>query len=695
MNTPPLLAGSTLVFWGVLTGNWIAGLLMAVGIESLRFLKIKINFKESEVLQILNITILLFLGLLVLTFTSNEGVSAMGDFFSDAPLYERTKALDRGASAVFEFLKILPVVFFPLMFAQQISVNPDWNIKGIDSKWIRRIERRFSDSDFFKKGFNIYYFYIVVCLISASAVKTERYEFFAGAIVICIWMSWYLKPVKMLVSLWYKSVILFCIAVVSIGFGTLKLVGIVREFQFQLFSRPLNRVSEINESRTAIGSIGRIKMSGKIVLRVQSPPGQAPPSLLREACYNIFKSPSWYADRSVFVSVYPETNETSWVLSRAVSPEQSVTVSKYLKGGAGLLPVANGTVALDNLKVYQMETNNYGVVRVSFGQGLVIYDVKYSTNFAIDSPPNNFDLVVPQQEEFALSAIVDELKLNGMSPADAAYTVESYFQKNYRYSTYLRRALNRGTNDTPLSYFLLKSKTGHCEYFATAGTLLLRKAGIPTRYVVGYSIQESAGEGRFIVRERHSHAWFIYYDSGSGVWRECDPTPPGWSLQESFAAPLWEPISDFFSNLWFNFSKLRWGYMNLRRYIIGILVVAIGILIGRVIYSGIQQRKKEKGSAILDKDGLFLNKTSAFYKIERLMREYGYGRKQYETMLAWVQRVRPVISQVAPQIEDLIKLHYRFRFDPAGLTDEQIKQYEVTVEECATRVGEYFKQNHR
>ena len=39
-----------------------------------------------------------------------------------------------------------------------------------------------------------------------------------------------------------------------------------------------------------------------------------------------------------------------------------------------------------------------------------------------------------------------------------------------------------------VKYFLLQQKKGFCEHFATAGTLLMRELGIPSRYVGGYKI---------------------------------------------------------------------------------------------------------------------------------------------------------------------------------------------------------------
>jgi transglutaminase-like putative cysteine protease len=51
----------------------------------------------------------------------------------------------------------------------------------------------------------------------------------------------------------------------------------------------------------------------------------------------------------------------------------------------------------------------------------------------------------------------------------------------------------RFTNETPLARFLLRTRSGHCEYFATATVLLLRQLGIPARYAVGYAVHEASG----------------------------------------------------------------------------------------------------------------------------------------------------------------------------------------------------------
>ena len=72
-------------------------------------------------------------------------------------------------------------------------------------------------------------------------------------------------------------------------------------------------------------------------------------------------------------------------------------------------------------------------------------------------------------------------------------------------------------------WFLTDSDTGYCVHFASAATGLLRAAGVPARYVEGYTLQVSSPE-ETVVREEMAHAWVEYYVGGLG-WVILDPTP--------------------------------------------------------------------------------------------------------------------------------------------------------------------------
>ena len=96
----------------------------------------------------------------------------------------------------------------------------------------------------------------------------------------------------------------------------------------------------------------------------------------------------------------------------------------------------------------------------------------------------------------------------------------------------------------PIEDFVTKHPLGHCEYYATALTLMLRSQGIPARMVVGFRCDEwNALGGFYQVRQLHAHTWVEAYLEPSqlppelmhgkgywgwqrrGGWLRLDPTP--------------------------------------------------------------------------------------------------------------------------------------------------------------------------
>jgi transglutaminase-like putative cysteine protease len=104
-----------------------------------------------------------------------------------------------------------------------------------------------------------------------------------------------------------------------------------------------------------------------------------------------------------------------------------------------------------------------------------------------------------------------------------------------RYTTDLKR---ENTRVDPIEDFLFYSKAGHCERFATALVLMLRSQGIPAAFVLGFKGCEHTGDGRYVVKQEHAHAWVeaLVPVPGTPVpvgdprgrtyhWLSLDPTP--------------------------------------------------------------------------------------------------------------------------------------------------------------------------
>lgn len=97
---------------------------------------------------------------------------------------------------------------------------------------------------------------------------------------------------------------------------------------------------------------------------------------------------------------------------------------------------------------------------------------------------------------------------------------------NYEYSLNLD-AVPEG--EDPIEYFLYKSGKGYCVHFASAAVQLLRRSGVPARYVSGYHVDvkafhESEGGYTASVKDRDAHAWAEIYLRDIG-WIPVDATP--------------------------------------------------------------------------------------------------------------------------------------------------------------------------
>ena len=81
------------------------------------------------------------------------------------------------------------------------------------------------------------------------------------------------------------------------------------------------------------------------------------------------------------------------------------------------------------------------------------------------------------------------------------------------------------TGDDPIAGFLFEQRRGHCEYFASAMTVMLRTLGIPSRIVNGFLPGEFNDISElYVVRASDAHSWVEAYFPTLG-WIPFDPTP--------------------------------------------------------------------------------------------------------------------------------------------------------------------------
>ena len=144
--------------------------------------------------------------------------------------------------------------------------------------------------------------------------------------------------------------------------------------------------------------------------------------------------------------------------------------------------------------------------------------------------------------------LAKQITTRAQTPFDKTIALENYLRSHYAYSL----NLTGKPGDDPLAHFLFETRSGHCEYFASAMAIMLRTLDIPTREVNGFLPGEYNDLGEdYIVRASDAHSWVEVYFPGTG-WMTFDPTPPGA-----------EDVGGFFSRLgqymdWFELSWNEW-----------------------------------------------------------------------------------------------------------------------------------------
>jgi hypothetical protein len=130
-------------------------------------------------------------------------------------------------------------------------------------------------------------------------------------------------------------------------------------------------------------------------------------------------------------------------------------------------------------------------------------------------------LQLPAQLDKRILPLAQSVTARSANSYDRAVAIENYLHTGYTYTL----DLTGKPDKDPLANFLFKTRAGHCEYFASAMTIMLRTIGIPSREVNGFlpgEYNDLAGD--YIVRASDAHSWVETYFPGTG-WVTFDPTP--------------------------------------------------------------------------------------------------------------------------------------------------------------------------
>ena len=291
---------------------------------------------------------------------------------------------------------------------------------------------------------------------------------------------------------------------------------------------PSREISGLSD-RVTLDSIGRIRTSRQVALRIQF---EDPERYLdreggsmrfKAATFDRYLDNRWEKSKRSETLYNPDPQNLVFELADEPSAQWAQIWLQPLDTRSLVLPVETGRVEIEQSRLYLGRGGALSLPRrphrvVTYRVGLA------EQNLPLAPPPAEGDPVLdPAGVTPAMADLARGVMEHGESVRERVERLAEHLQTRYSYTLDF---VGRST-EAPIQDFLFRSKSGHCEYFATSMVLLLRSQGIPSRLATGFLGAESNFlQGYFVVRQENAHAWVEAYLEDEGRWEIYDPTPP-------------------------------------------------------------------------------------------------------------------------------------------------------------------------
>jgi len=658
---PPFFLAAVLLFWANQTGLWLFAIPMAVLVEVPRYTDLRWSFSDQEISRITDLTTVVWIIAGIYLFSQSS------------------------AKGLFILLSWSPILFFCLLAAQLYRHQGALPLSSLmlslrgkkQNVMLQRLQR---------KKLDLRYPYTLLCLL-ASSVNNDDY-FFYGIVILTAWALSAVRSRRYSWRVWF-SVLGLCVCLGYAGQWSLRQMQLELEALAIQWLDSLWQERDPYQNQTALGSIGQLKLSNKVVMRVQA----NQPLLLREASYDSYNHQTWRS-RRVHFSIMPTNSQSGlWQLhaNRQNLPTDRVNIERNLIEGKATLALPAGTIKVQAPSGVEIQQNRYDhAVTLINGPTLLSYQADFLIGAEIDKLPSKREhlLDLPRVEKAYIQQLATQLGL--LSPTlsydQKRQRIAQFFEQDFKYSLDLSET---PAKFTALRYFLQESQRGHCEYFASATVLLLRAAGIPSRYAVGYSVQEySPLEQSYVVRKRHAHAWALSYHQGQ--WQVLDTTPADWYEQESANMPWWLNVYDLFS--WLHHQYQRWRWLSAQQQQESgwswQMTVLLSLLLLWLCWH-LQQRQRSR-KMLPQAEISYYDSGSPFTPVMQQLSTAYHAPTPYQTLHKWLAEIHQQATWSAKQhqnLHDLLRWHQRYRFDPHGLESDQYQFFKQQVESYLQHYG--------
>lgn len=670
LDCPRYLIGFAVLFWGVMFQQELVALGLCLVFEGYNFVQTRWNFTFSNYVKAwhLSVIIAVLIGFL---------------YWLDGTKFQEMRV-------VFGWL---PVILGPLLFCQRYGESDTMPLSTFS------ILARYRLKADIKEGrpirpimINVASPFFAVVILSAGLYRRPAnfYDLFTydvsqvygiGTLVLLGFFIFLVGKEK------GRGIIAFGLVYIMMffaGFGILKGLDKLEE-RYRGGRVEMADDIDMHESHTSIGDLGKIKLSKRVKWRMWVPLGQKIPKRVPFTIYNIYQGGSWNVSYTSItrkrlqydtatkvrgeegdVEYFGGTTQEALALKKARAYKFLSTLEH--NRGEAMMPHLPGYFAYGGLIGIEssMEKTPLGSVQIANPEATLHCYLwnEDSERFHYSQPTEAFDKMIPSLDQRTLVQVVDSLGLRGMPPKEMIETLRAHFKNNFEYSQHLDITDDRGMDGrlkkSALSIFLTESKKGHCEYFASAATLILREAGLYTRYVNGYAVRDSERDGdAYLLRGTQAHSWTnVWIDN---KWVEVDLTPSSWTNQDYIGKPsMMEKLADWWKLMLEDFQLWRSDPTNgkiVNNSIIGIIIAMVLWVFLRLWFA--KNKKKEVGFATRSA----LPKWKIIKRFDEWCKKQVGPRPLGMPYGQWVGQLREIIPEKQTSVENFIKAYNEVRFN--------------------------------
>ncbi|MFC5049543.1 transglutaminase family protein [Rubritalea spongiae] len=671
IKPPCLLTGGAVLFWGVSTGNYFVALLLAFFLEAYRVVKVRWDFDENAHVKAFQFSILLMALWVALSWIEDEG--RMGTL---------------------NVIRWLPLIAFPIEFVQRYGKLDKMNLNAFFYFSRRRMAiDRSEGKEVHPIQVNSGYPYLFAVLAAAGSEK-ENADYYWY--VLCGFMLLALFSVLRQRGLSWGKALWLVPAVLLLSWGMQRTMSTTYAWAKARLDWGMLRSPSagfMNDWHSHLSDLGDVHLSPKIEWRLWA---DAPPNYLKVASFNNYNGGRWDYDYKAggfehldeaYLSSEPQIvagktgvdvtyfrPEDRELVRQGDALEVQIRGTVKHSQSSAVVPTVGGFYAITDILgpgVYA-EVSPVGALRLVNRDMLIDYTLWFDKSYSeLEAPPNEqIDLEIAADERLVIEELANELDLhNAESPEEVISRTVSYFMNNFEYAT---RFKNKGYDGarTKLDWFLNEVKKGHCEYYATAATLLLREAGIPARYCVGYAGVER-GRDCWNVRGTNAHAWTSAYVHGK--WVTVDATPSDWrGVSESAELDSVEWLREQISLMREDFFIWRQDPANTDKMVFRGSLVA-GLLILWIVIRLWRNRSKSSEQVAYAKSWGGEVIRTPLLDLEKIAKKHVGARKRGEPYGLWLGQLAQLDGVDDDLVERAVLYHQSIRFDQ-GADQQELKE---------------------